>query len=76
MFDLQLGYGTQLLRAALAAASYAGFHQVSLTVHPANPAIALYNRCGFAKRGLRRGYHLMIRSDGGVAGFQSVVGVQ
>jgi ribosomal protein S18 acetylase RimI-like enzyme len=32
---------------------------VSLTVHPANPAIALYERCGFRKQGLRNTYHLM-----------------
>jgi ribosomal protein S18 acetylase RimI-like enzyme len=27
---------------------------------PSNPAIALYERCGFGKRDLRGGYHLMV----------------
>ena len=72
----RLGYGTRLLQAALAAASHAGFHQVSLTVHPANPAITLYERCGFAKRGLRRGFHLMIYDEGSRAGFHSLAGAQ
>jgi RimJ/RimL family protein N-acetyltransferase len=31
-----------------------------LTVHPQNPAIALYERCGFVKEGLRNTYHLMV----------------
>jgi len=29
-------------------------------VHPENPAIRLYERCGFEKRGLRNTYHLMV----------------
>jgi ribosomal protein S18 acetylase RimI-like enzyme len=37
---------------------------VSLTVHPGNPAIALYEKQGFRKAGLRRTYHLMIRELG------------
>ena len=49
-----------LLRAALEAASAHGYAQVSLTVHPANPAIALYERCGFRHAGLRRSYHWMV----------------
>lgn len=57
-----MGYGGQLMRAALAAARSAGHRQVSLTVHPANPAIALYERCGFRKAGLRHDYHLMLAS--------------
>jgi ribosomal protein S18 acetylase RimI-like enzyme len=31
-----------------------------LTVHPENPAIPLYERCGFGKVEIRRGYHLMV----------------
>jgi ribosomal protein S18 acetylase RimI-like enzyme len=54
------GYGGKLMPAALAAARAAGFRQVSLTVHPENPAIGLYERCGFRTTGLRHGYRLMI----------------
>lgn len=54
------GYGEPLLRAALDAARAYGHAQVSLTVHPANPAIALYERCGFRKVALRNTYHLML----------------
>ena len=54
------GHGEPLLRAALAAARAHGYAQVSLTVHPENPAIALYEKCGFRKSGQRRTYHLMI----------------
>jgi len=54
------GYGETLMRAALAAARTHGYEQVSLTVHPQNPAIALYERCGFVKRGLRNTYYLMV----------------
>jgi ribosomal protein S18 acetylase RimI-like enzyme len=54
------GHGEPLLRAALEAARAHGYSQVSLTVHPRNPAIALYERCGFRKSELRRTYHLMI----------------
>jgi ribosomal protein S18 acetylase RimI-like enzyme len=57
-----MGYGGKLMRAALAAARSAGHRQVSLTVHSANPAIALYERCGFRKVGLRHNYHLMLAS--------------
>ena len=38
----------------------AAHRQVSLTVHPQNPAIALYESCGFVKRDLRNTYHLMV----------------
>jgi ribosomal protein S18 acetylase RimI-like enzyme len=55
------GHGGKLMRAALAAAKAHGYRQVSLTVHPENPAIALYERCGFRKVELRKTYHLMIR---------------
>jgi ribosomal protein S18 acetylase RimI-like enzyme len=54
------GHGEPLMRAALKAAAEYGYRQVSLTVHPENPAIRLYERCGFRKRGLRRTYHLML----------------
>jgi ribosomal protein S18 acetylase RimI-like enzyme len=54
------GYGEQLMNATLIAAADHGYCQVSLTVHPENPAIALYERCGFRKVALRRTYHLMI----------------
>lgn len=57
------GYGNQLMRAALEAATSAGYRQVSLTVHPDNPAVALYERCGFKRQGLRNSYHLMIRKE-------------
>jgi len=56
----RLGYGEIMLRAALALAWGARYEQVSLTVHPQNPAIALYERCGFSKIGLRQTYHLMV----------------
>jgi ribosomal protein S18 acetylase RimI-like enzyme len=54
------GLGEKLMRAALAAARAHGYEQVSLTVHPQNPAIRLYERCGFVKRDLRNTYHLMV----------------
>jgi ribosomal protein S18 acetylase RimI-like enzyme len=54
------GHGEPLLRAALDAARAHGYEQVSLTVHPENPAIALYERCGFRKVALRNTYHLML----------------
>jgi ribosomal protein S18 acetylase RimI-like enzyme len=55
-----MGYGGKLLSAGLAAARSAGYRQVSLTVHPENPAIALYERCGFRTTGARHGYYLMV----------------
>ena len=54
------GHGEPLMRAALDAARAHGYKQVSLTVHPENPAIRLYERCGFVKRGIRNTYHLMV----------------
>lgn len=55
------GYGKPLMLAALDAARDAGYPRVSLTVHPENPAIALYEKCGF-RFVERRGndYHLMV----------------
>ena len=54
------GLGRKLMVAALDAAREHGYRQVSLTVHPENPAIALYESCGFAKRGIRNTYYLMV----------------
>ena len=54
------GHGQPLMRAALAAASRAGYKQVSLTVHPENPAQRLYERCGFRKIDRRNTFHLMV----------------
>jgi ribosomal protein S18 acetylase RimI-like enzyme len=54
------GYGERLMREALNAARNAGRRRVSLTVHPQNPAIALYERCGFRRIELRNTYHLML----------------
>ena len=56
------GHGETLMRAALEAARLAGYSRVALTVHPQNPAIALYERCGFRKVALRNTYHLMVAS--------------
>ncbi len=54
------GFGEPMMRAALRAAREHGYAQVSLTVHPANPAIGLYERCGFVERGVRNTYRLMV----------------
>lgn len=56
------GLGEPLMREALRRAWRAGLGRVSLTVHPENPAIPLYERCGFRKVEIRRGYHLMVAS--------------
>jgi len=56
------GYGRQLMLEALAAASRRGYRQVSLTVHPQNPARFVYRRCGFRDVELRNSYHLMLAS--------------
>ena len=58
------GHGERLMRAALEAARAHGYRQVSLTVHPQNPAIRLYERCGFVKREIRNTYHLMVATLG------------
>ncbi len=57
-----LGYGEPLMRRALTAAYDTGHRQVALTVHPANPARRLYQRCGFVDAGTRNGFHLMVVS--------------
>lgn len=54
------GFGAPLMTAALQAAREHGFGQVALTVHPENPAIRMYERCGFRKIGLRNNYHHML----------------
>jgi GNAT superfamily N-acetyltransferase len=54
------GYGKALLSATLQAAWAHGYQQVSLTVHPQNPAVRLYEACGFSRRGLRGSYYLML----------------
>lgn len=54
------GFGEPLMREALSRAWRAGHDKVSLTVHPENPAIPLYERCGFVRTGIRRDYHLMV----------------
>ena len=54
------GRGHPLMLAALVAARRAGYQQVSLTVHPENPAQHLYERCGFRKIERRNTFHLML----------------
>ena len=54
------GFGAPLMRAALDAAREHGYKQVALTVHPENPAIRVYERCGFRTIGLRGTYHHML----------------
>jgi len=54
------GLGQRLMLAALDAARRHGYRQVSLTVHPENPAAALYRKCGFESREIRKTYHLMV----------------
>lgn len=54
------GHGRPLLVETLRAAALAGYRQVALTVHPANPARHLYERCGFRKAGVRNDYDLML----------------
>jgi GrpB-like predicted nucleotidyltransferase (UPF0157 family)/GNAT superfamily N-acetyltransferase len=54
------GYGRALMVAVLAAAREQKYPRVSLTVHPQNPAIRMYEQCGFTKRETRNGYHMMV----------------
>jgi ribosomal protein S18 acetylase RimI-like enzyme len=54
------GFGRPLMEAALKAARQAGYARVSLTVHPLNPALAMYESCGFRKVEMRNSYHLMV----------------
>lgn len=49
------GHGRKLVDASLQAAKLAGFSRVELTVHADNPrAIALYERVGFIREGIKR----------------------
>jgi RimJ/RimL family protein N-acetyltransferase len=49
------GHGRRLIEATLQAAQSAGFSRVELTVHADNPrAIALYERIGFLREGIKR----------------------
>ncbi|MBI3525874.1 MAG: GNAT family N-acetyltransferase [Betaproteobacteria bacterium] len=52
------GLGERMLRAALDAAKHR-YQRVSLSVHPENPAIALYRRCGFVQVDVRKSYPVM-----------------
>lgn len=54
------GIGGKLMRAALEAAWARGHAQVALTVHPENPALDLYERCGFRKIGVINTYLRML----------------
>lgn len=54
------GFGTPLMQEALARAREHGYKQVALTVHPQNPAIRVYERCGFRRIGLRETFHHML----------------
>jgi ribosomal protein S18 acetylase RimI-like enzyme len=56
------GYGRLLMLETLKAAAQAGYKQVSLTVHPENPAQYMYESCGFRKAERRNNYHLMVAS--------------
>ena len=58
------GHGTRIMKAGLEAAVEAGYRQVSLTVHPENPARKLYDKCGFVEIGLRKGFVLMLWKAG------------
>jgi RimJ/RimL family protein N-acetyltransferase len=49
------GYGRKLIETTLHAAQLAGFRRVELAVHADNPrAIALYERIGFVREGIKR----------------------
>lgn len=58
------GHGRPLMEHALQAAARAGYRQVSLTVHPDNPAQRVYERCGFRELARRNHYRLMVASVG------------
>jgi ribosomal protein S18 acetylase RimI-like enzyme len=59
------GYGKALAMRSLRQAWDQGHSQVSLTVHSLNPAVALYEACGFLKVGERGSYHLMLAKASG-----------
>lgn len=56
------GYGRPLMLETLKATAQAGYQQVSLTVHPENPAQYMYESCGFRKVERRNSYYLMVAS--------------
>lgn len=58
------GIGRLLMRQALAAAGSAGYGQVSLTVHPENPARRMYEGCGFVRVGTRSFHDVMVGRTG------------
>ena len=57
------GFGKPMMKAALVAAWQHGYRQVSLTVHPENPARFMYQACGFQTVGFRNTYHLMVAAS-------------
>jgi ribosomal protein S18 acetylase RimI-like enzyme len=54
------GFGRALMTRALVAAREHGYAQVSLTVHPQNPAQHMYAKCGFREVDRRNTYLLMV----------------
>jgi len=58
------GIGGALLREVIAECERAGVTKLHLEVRAGNPALALYDRAGFAKVGERRAYY---RGRGGEA---------
>ena len=54
------GIGRAVMRAAIAEACAMGYTRVALTVHPDNPARALYESLGFQEVERRNGYLLMV----------------
>lgn len=54
------GIGRAVMRAAIAEACAMGYARVALTVHPDNPARALYESLGFQEVERRNGYLLMV----------------
>ncbi|WP_425259062.1 GNAT family N-acetyltransferase [Rubrivivax sp. RP6-9] len=57
------GFGKPMMKTALVAAWQQGYRQVSLTVHPDNPARFMYQACDFKEVGLRGTYHLMVAAS-------------
>lgn len=60
----QLGVGRELMQAMLAAAKLRGIVQIVLEVRISNaPAIHLYEKCGFANCGVRKGFYDFPKED-------------
>ncbi|MFZ6873644.1 GNAT family N-acetyltransferase [Undibacterium sp. Di27W] len=53
------GHGKTMMLVALEMAHEHGVQQVSLTVHPQNPAAGMYASCGFVQTAIRNSYLLM-----------------